>query len=173
MNIEELEDELISAIQMSNHGLSDRRMPSKKSIPMLIEIRRKLKEFSEKDLSNAKVWRLLALSEEALLNYKEAIDSFTKYLDLKGRDKKDLKKLAFLRESQVEWEDLILSPKELNDLGNYLNSNLNRIACDHSLAITKKYLEGKYSKSDLKRIVSSLQNRGGFCDCEVLANVTL
>ena len=53
MNIEELEDELISAIQMSNHGLSDRRMPSKKSIPILIEIRRKLKEFSEKDLSNA------------------------------------------------------------------------------------------------------------------------
>ncbi|PKA14337.1 DUF2695 domain-containing protein [Leptospira haakeii] len=173
MNIEELRDQLISANQLSGQSSFDRRMPSKKSIPLFIEIRRKLKGILEIDASNADAWKLLSQSEEALLNYREAIDSFTKYLNFKGRDKKDLKRLALLKESQGEWEDLILAPKELKELGDYLNSNLSRITCDHSLVITRKYLEEKYSKVELKRIITALQNHGGFCDCEVLANVTL
>ncbi|TGL31650.1 DUF2695 domain-containing protein [Leptospira koniambonensis] len=38
---------------------------------------------------------------------------------------------------------------------------------------TKIYLEEKFSKSKVKSIIIALQDRGGFCDCEVLANVTL
>ena len=41
--------------------------------------------------------------------------------------------------------------------------------CDHTDANTVRYLESR--KLDVARITAWLRDQGGYCDCEVLANV--
>ncbi|WP_301950653.1 DUF2695 domain-containing protein [Bacillus sp. V59.32b] len=64
-----------------------------------------------------------------------------------------------------------LSPEELDSLGNYIADKLNENSCDHTLTFTKEWLKEKKTKNKIAGITKALQNQGGFCDCEVLANV--
>ncbi|TGL31306.1 DUF2695 domain-containing protein [Leptospira koniambonensis] len=121
MEIQKLKELLISGIMISGQSSLDRRLPAKKSVPIFIDVRRRLKDFLLENPDAVEGWKLLSQAEEALLNYADAISNFEKYLNLKGRDNKDLKKLAQLKESQLELHDLILSPEELKDLSNILN----------------------------------------------------
>ena len=61
-----------------------------------------------------------------------------------------------------------LSKEELRGLFEYLDSE-GASGCDHTAKKTLSYLRTR--SLDPERIVPWLQELGGYCDCEVLANV--
>jgi hypothetical protein len=61
-----------------------------------------------------------------------------------------------------------LSPEHLHRLLNYLDGNLK--ACDHTTKLTTMFLHSERLEKDT--VLSWLGKHGGYCDCEVLANLT-
>lgn len=120
-DIVELQQLLLQGQKLSMQGSLDRRMPDKKSIPFLLEARKGLKEYVEINQEDSLGWRLLSQAEECLLNYSSALNYLEKAIELGGKDKKDLKKIALLRVCQGQWEDLGLTMEQLNSLGDYLD----------------------------------------------------
>lgn len=62
-----------------------------------------------------------------------------------------------------------LTITQLDELFAFLDSVLARTGCDNTLLITKRWLSDR--GHDTERVVGWLQQRGGYCDCEVLFNV--
>lgn len=60
-----------------------------------------------------------------------------------------------------------LSPEQLHELLNYLDANLE--ACNHTTKLTRIFLAAEQLDQD--KFLSWLGEQGGFCDCEVLANL--
>jgi len=63
-------------------------------------------------------------------------------------------------------------PMRLADLAallDHLDARLGATPCDHTLALTRGFLVERSLPHD--RIVPWLGEQGGYCDCEVLANV--
>jgi hypothetical protein len=56
---------------------------------------------------------------------------------------------------------------QLHRLLDYLDANLQ--ACDHTTNITANFLDAEQLEKD--GVLSWLRERGGYCDCEVLANL--
>src|SRR6185369_14451153 len=71
----------------------------------------------------------------------------------------------------VERADLLagmpLSPEQLHRLLDYLDANLK--ACDHTTKLTAIFLHVEQLEND--KVLSWLGEHGGYCDCEVLANL--
>jgi hypothetical protein len=72
------------------------------------------------------------------------------------------------RERQAADAQMPLSRDELAALFDHLDETLAE-GCDHSLRFTKKFLAGHSLSEEL--IIPWLRDHGGYCDCEVLANV--
>ncbi|MCP4988089.1 MAG: DUF2695 domain-containing protein [Colwellia sp.] len=62
-----------------------------------------------------------------------------------------------------------ISFKDLTALFDRLDEALGNDGCDHTPKITKAFLENK--NLNFKEILPWLEEYGGYCDCEVLANV--
>ncbi|MEK5389699.1 DUF2695 domain-containing protein [Margalitia sp. FSL K6-0131] len=169
--LNELKDILIKGQQLSMQGSLQRRAPSKKAVPLLLSARQGLKEFVIENSNNALAWRLLSQAEECLLNYKEAIICQEKTMELGHRERKDLKRLALLKEYGGKWEEINLSPDQLETLWAFLDEMINSEGCDHTHKLTKSWLENNVPKSKISKIIKAMRNQGGFCDCEVLLNV--
>ena len=54
-------------------------------------------------------------------------------------------------------------------LFNHLDEVFGNEGCDHTLKITKSFLENR--RLNPEKIIPWLGEHGGYCDCEVLANV--
>ena len=107
---------------------------------------------------------------EGLMNFKGAIEFLNKaFAAGEPRTKKHLKKLALMRENAEEWHDLVLSPEELRELGEYL-LEMKVGSANRSFDITKEWLETQ-STHDVNEVIESLERRGAFSDFQVLANV--
>jgi hypothetical protein len=61
-----------------------------------------------------------------------------------------------------------LPPDELKSMFDMLNIELPRQGCDHSRRLTKAWLISR--SHDVESVFTWLDDNGGFCDCEVLAN---
>jgi hypothetical protein len=85
----------------------------------------------------------------------------------KGK-KKQMLHLWREQERKTARSRLPLSPSELRALFDMLNLELPCQGCDHSRRITLSWLEGR--GHDVERVFAWLDETGGFCDCEVLAN---
>ncbi|UOY92405.1 DUF2695 domain-containing protein [Ectobacillus sp. JY-23] len=170
-NLEELQQLLIEGQKLSMQGAYQRRAPAKKAIPYLLKARTGLKVYVEHEPNQALAWHLLSQVEEYLLNYNAAIFSLQKALELGGRNRKDLKRLAMLKEYGGQWQELNMSPEKLESLGVYLQNKIEFFGCDHTLTYTKEWLDENVPKSRKSKVVRAIQNQGGFCDCEVLMNV--
>lgn len=170
-NLKELQEILIQGQKLSMQGSLDRRMPDKKAIPFFIDARKGLNEYVIINPQDSIGWRLLSQAQEALLNYPEALSSLEKSIELGGKDKKDLKKIALLKECLKSWDELKLTPEQLESLGDYLNEKLGEFGCKHTLSFTKEWIDENMTKNKKTKIIKSIQGKGGFCDCEVLANV--
>lgn len=168
--LNDLQNELIQGQKLSMQGGYHRRAPAKKAIPYLLSARRGLKLYVKQNTDNTLAWRLLSQAEEYLLNYNAALFSLEKVIEL-GGDRKDLKRLAMLKEYGVKWQDLNMSPEQLASLGRYLEIKIDSYGCDHTLIHTKEWLDENITKSKKSNITKAMQNQGGFCDCEVLINV--
>jgi len=62
-----------------------------------------------------------------------------------------------------------VSRRDLADLFDHLDEALPEYGCKHSLDLTKTFLTSR--SLDAESVVPWLGEYGGFCDCEVLANV--
>ena len=170
-SLEELQRILIEGQRRSKQGSYMRRAPASAAIPFLLEARAGLRQHIRENDTNTEALRLLSQAEEYLLNYAAARQFLERALSLSvQKDKKDLKRLALLKEYEKEWTDLGLTPSQLEDLGTHLSVKLRENGCDHTLRFTMEWLRGA-SPRKTKGITEALRNRGGFCDCEVLNNV--
>jgi hypothetical protein len=64
---------------------------------------------------------------------------------------------------------LPLSFDELKAMFDMLDAELPRHGCDRTRRLTRRWLEGR--GHDVEPVFAWLDQHGGFCDCEVLANV--
>ncbi|WP_019413165.1 DUF2695 domain-containing protein [Paenisporosarcina sp. TG20] len=174
VNLNDLQNELIQGQKLSMQGSDQRRAPEKIAIPYLLSARKGLKEFVKQNEDNSLAWRLLSQAEEYLLNYNEAINCLQKVIELGGKDRKDrkdLRRLVMLKENGRQWQELNISPEQLELLGRYLEQKVESSGCNHTLTHTKEWLDENIPKNKKSKVIKSIQNQGGFCDCEVLMNV--
>ena len=62
-----------------------------------------------------------------------------------------------------------MSANQFKELFDYLDEQLEQEGCDDTLSLTESYLDKKGIEH--KKVVGWLEENGGYCDCEVLANV--
>ncbi|HVG46036.1 MAG TPA: DUF2695 domain-containing protein [Longimicrobium sp.] len=84
------------------------------------------------------------------------------------RRRKELKRNARQQERSRLEATMPLSQAALSGLFDYLDEALAE-GCDHTLRLTRAYLGARGLDED--RIIPWLEEHGGGCDCEVLANV--
>lgn len=82
--------------------------------------------------------------------------------------KRELKAAFKAKELEVLEASMPLSKEDLRGLFEYLDSE-EASGCDHTAKKTLGYLRSRSLNPE--RIVPWLQELGGYCDCEVLANV--
>lgn len=88
---------------------------------------------------------------------------------MSNKDRKRELKTAFkAKELEALEASMPLSKEELRGLFDYLDTEI-ASGCDHTAKMTFSYLRSRSLDPD--RIVPWLQELGGYCDCEVLANV--
>ncbi len=85
---------------------------------------------------------------------------------------KEHRKAALKQWKHAERAELVagmpLSPEQLHRLLDYLDANLK--ACDHTTKLTTIFLHSEQLEKGT--VLSWLGGHGGYCDCEVLANLT-
>lgn len=97
---------LLQGISLSQQSSYARRAPARAAIPFLERARTGLRALVARDGRNAVGWRLLSQAEECLLNYPAAIECLQNGIELTGyADNKERKRLALLKQVQVEWLD--------------------------------------------------------------------
>lgn len=82
-------------------------------------------------------------------------------------------KRAMLRAWKEKQEKkYILKKREAASLFKYLNKNLEKNSCDHTMKYTMEWLENKFSTQEetITAILEEVNDDGGFCDGEVLFN---
>lgn len=62
-----------------------------------------------------------------------------------------------------------LSDEQFAAMFHWLDEQLPRQACDHSRRLTQTFLEDR--RLAIEPVFAWLDEHGGYCDCEVLANV--
>lgn len=82
------------------------------------------------------------------------------------------------KRQKAQWRDqqrkavldaLPLPVPELRAMFDMLDVEFPRQACDHTRRLTRAWLEGR--GHDVERVFAWLDTQGGYCDCEILANV--
>jgi hypothetical protein len=169
--LDELRALLTSGLQRSMQGSYDRRAPAAAAAPILTDARQKLTQYTRDHPDEAEAWKLRALAEESLLSYGAAVRSLERSLALSTtRDRKDLKRLAQLKEYAAKWQKLMLSPAQLAELCEFLETTLATRPCDHTQQHARRWLlDQRIAKPD--QVLKALANFGGYCDCEILLNV--
>src|SRR5262249_32401466 len=109
-NLREL-SELLREGQKRSRQLSDRRRaPDNAAAPYLRQARSGFRLIVEQQPGNTEAWRLLSQAEETLLGYRNARIALERVIALGPRpNRRDLKKLAQLREYEAWWDDLGLT----------------------------------------------------------------
>jgi hypothetical protein len=169
--LQELRESLLAGQRLAKQGSYERRAPEKKAVPYLVEARTELREYVREHEQEAEAWRLLSLAEECLLGYPAARRCLERAMAIAGKpDKKDLKRLALLKEYDTKWAQLSLTPDQLAALGRYLERSLVERPCDHTLRHTENWLRER-NIGHVGQVLQAIRNEGAFCDCEVVLNV--
>lgn len=86
--------------------------------------------------------------------------------------KKALKKAYKQKELSDARAKIVLFPDQLRELRGYLSTTLDEVGipCDHTLGRTQEWAQK--AKLEVERVLASVREFGGYCDCEVLLNVT-
>lgn len=86
--------------------------------------------------------------------------------------KRELKKAYKQEEFASARQKMHLLPDQLRGLRKHLEASIGGmgIPCDHTLSRTTSW--AKQEGLDVERVLESVREFGGYCDCEVLFNVT-
>ena len=75
------------------------------------------------------------------------------------------------KKADEEFENgLPMSRDNFKKLFDYLDTELNDKSCDDTNRLTKTFLK-QISVENIDEILEWLADKGGYCDCEILANV--
>jgi hypothetical protein len=97
--LDELRELLMLGMQHAQQGAYERTLPGRKALAELIEAQTGLREYTKEHPEDEAGWRLQALAEECVTNFKAAAACLERAMEISGkRSKKDLKNLARLRE---------------------------------------------------------------------------
>lgn len=163
-------DSLSIARKLSNQSAYARRQPDPESLPHYANARELLEAFLSKSPEHREALLLLSEISESTLDF----DSALHFLDRafragEPRSKKLLKKLALIRESQTMWRDLVISPSQLRELGDYLDAHGVNTS-NNTFDLTRAWLaENDVDHADA--IIDGLERQGAFSDFQVLANL--
>lgn len=86
-------------------------------------------------------------------------------MDLSKEEKK-AKQQAYRQAQKRSYQ---LSLAEAEALFAYLDEQLEEEDCDHTLRYTQQWLQ-QQAHPQMAAVIAELQEMGGYCDCEVLAN---
>jgi hypothetical protein len=166
-----LREVLIEGQKRSMQGTYQRRAPAKKAVPFLNEALIGLRNYIISHGESAEAWKLLSLAEEVFLHFTAARVALEKSLALQPqRDRKDLQRLAKLKESEKRKADLILPTDKLAELKRHLDEKLGIVGCRHNLQLTHDWLSA-LKDCQVEAVLDAFRNYGGYCDCEVAVNV--
>jgi tetratricopeptide (TPR) repeat protein len=168
-DLETLREILRRGQKLSGQGSYKRRAPHPDAHPHLVQALKQLVALCRSQPDNADAWLLRSEAHEALLQYPEATQALERAVAIAGPTKRTRKKLAHLRELVAEWAMLMLTPSQLHDLGQYLESQLAGQLGERDLHLTRQWLGDR--DLDVAKIIQALENRGAFSDFEVLANI--
>jgi len=172
-SVQQAKDLIIKAIKLSGDSFArslDRKAPKKKVVPLLKNAKNILLDVIRTEPDNVEAIRYLAQVEEELCHFSSAIKYLEKYMELtKQHSKKDLARLYRLREHSKEARILPISQEKLEDLGRYIEQSLLSSPCDHTFRFTIAW--AKRNGINVEQLCSALEERGGYCDCEVIFNV--
>ena len=73
------------------------------------------------------------------------------------------------KETAIAIELMPISFTDLGELFDHLDIELGEEGCDHTSRMTQAFLQKRNLEAE--KILPWLQEYGGYCDCEVLANV--
>lgn len=86
-----------------------------------------------------------------------------------GRQEKNARKKAWRSQQRAEARGRFPPPTwTLKGLFDWLNVELGRRRCDHSLRLVREWTA--INEAEFGPLAEWLRENGGFCDCEVLAN---
>lgn len=89
---------------------------------------------------------------------------------ISSKEEKQLK-TDFRQNEESQFNDsLPMSRAMFQDLFNFLDNELGNYACNDSADFTLEFLTNNKVKN-IEEVIQWLQKHGGYCDCEVLANV--
>ncbi|HTD22186.1 MAG TPA: DUF2695 domain-containing protein [Terriglobales bacterium] len=71
-------------------------------------------------------------------------------------------------EREIERARLPLNNTAMHELFDYVDEKLSATACDHTLTHTHAFLST--AGLPLQKVITWLEEHGGYCDCEVIAN---
>ncbi len=164
--LDQLEATLLEGIKLSGQTSLGRRMPAAVSLPILAKARSGLRELVAANPSDVRGWRLLSLAEETLLSYPKALKALKTAIELHGGDDQhDLKRLAALRATALEWDALRLTAVQFAQLGAYLDAQP-ELARDFTF--TRRWLDSAgITGTDANRVMAALEARGARCDEDV------
>ena len=101
-SLKEINMLLRQGLKLSCQGSYQRRAPAPIAVPLLEQARHELKSWIEQHGETLEAMRLVALAEEALLNYDSAVSALEKVIRLSSTpNQRDLKRLAACREAPV------------------------------------------------------------------------
>ncbi|MED9904164.1 MAG: DUF2695 domain-containing protein [Lachnospiraceae bacterium] len=83
------------------------------------------------------------------------------------KNKKELLKKYKEEQRKKFVESLPMSIENFTDLFDYLDENMDK--CDDELSLTRQFL--MENNLPINEVIEWLETNGGYCDCEVLANI--
>ncbi|HXG83507.1 MAG TPA: DUF2695 domain-containing protein [Pyrinomonadaceae bacterium] len=90
--------------------------------------------------------------------------------NLEKEKRNAIKKSYKANERQQILESLPISIEKLKELFDWLDIQADEYDCDDTLKQTKIFVEQNNLPEEI--LIEWLENQGGYCDCEVLANVS-
>jgi hypothetical protein len=92
----------------------------------------------------------------------------------KGKDTSYFDFYSFKPDSSERTDEfnksLPMSKEDFQELFDYLDSEFSTKKCDHTNNLTKEYLSKKGTEN-IENILNWMAGHGGYCDCEILANI--
>ena len=87
-------------------------------------------------------------------------------VDLSKEEKRAMKK----QWKEDQQEEYLLSKEQVIELFTFLEEELDKDPCNHTLEKTEKWLLNHFEDEQRSSILHEIQEMGGYCDCEVLMN---